>query len=275
MNERTGEASRFYPFIAAGVIVLVLFAAATGFLLGRTGGGVDARDVAADLAKNPDALEPAIGAYLRKHPDVLKDMLAGLLAKGKASDAETVTAPDMTAKIEENRQALFYSSRQVVLGNSEGDVTLVEFFDYNCGFCKRALNDTLALLKSDPGLRIVLKELPILGENSTEAARVAIALRMQNPAGEKYLAFHKKLLGGHDTVDAAHAREAARLAGADMKKLEHDVVGQEVTDTLEENNRLAEVLNISGTPSYVLNHEVLPGAIGVDALRERIRIARN
>ena len=93
----------------------------------------------------------------------------------------------------------------MTLGNPQGDVTLVEFFDYSCGFCKRALSDMLALLKDDPKLKIVLKEFPILGPGSVEAARVAVAVRMQDPGGQKYLAFHQELLGapGPATRDRA------------------------------------------------------------------------
>ena len=110
-----------------------------------------------------------------------------------------------------------------MLGNPKGDVTLVEFFDYNCAYCKRALSDMLTLIKSDPNLRIVLKEFPVLGEGSTEAAQVAVAVRMQDESGKKYLEFHQKLLGGRGQADRARALAAAKDAGVDMTRLEKDM----------------------------------------------------
>jgi protein-disulfide isomerase len=115
------------------------------------------------------------------------------------------------------------SSHQVTLGNPNGDVTLVEFFDYNCGFCKRALSDMLTLLKQDPNLKVVLKELPILGPGSTEAARVAVAVRMQDPDGQKYLAFHQGLLGEPGPASKEKAHAAAQKLGLDMAQLESDM----------------------------------------------------
>lgn len=268
------DVSRFHPYFAAGVVILALFAGAAGFMLGRSEQSGGASDVAAYLEKNPEALDPAIGAYLRKHPEVLKEMLGGLLAKGTGDDASTEAAPDIAAEIQENEEALFRSPHQAVIGNPRGDVTLVEFFDYNCGFCKRALADTLALLKDDAKLRIVLKELPILGQNSTDVARIAVAIRMQDAGGEKYLAFHRQLLGGHEVADAARAMEIAGSLGLDMEKLGADMDGGEVDRTLAESRQLADALNISGTPSYVIGRTVLPGAVGIDTLRDRVRLAR-
>ena len=156
----------------------------------------------------------------------------------------------------------------------KGDVTLVEFFDYNCGYCKRALSDMLALIKSDPKLRIVLKEFPVLGEASTEAAQVAVAVRMQDESGKKYLEFHQKLLGGRGQADRARALAAAKDAGVDMARLEKDMASPEVKATLAENIKLAENLNLTGTPSYVIGPDVVVGAVGIDALREKIIAAR-
>src|SRR6202789_1086242 len=90
------------------------------------------------------------------------------------------------------RHTRFNSPRNVTLGNKSGDVTFVEFFDYNCGYCKRAMTDMLDLMKSDPKLKVVLKEFPVLSDGSVEAAKVAVAVRMQDPGGDKYLAFHQK-----------------------------------------------------------------------------------
>ena len=132
----------------------------------------------------------------------------------------------------------------------------------------------LTLIKSDPKLRIVLKEFPVLGEGSTEAAQVAVAVRMQDESGKKYLEFHQKLLGGRGQADRARALAAAKDAGVDITRLEKDMASPEVKATLAENIKVAEKLNLTGTPSYVIGPDVVVGAVGIDALREKIIAAR-
>lgn len=264
------------PLAWAAVAALLLLSVAGGYLAGAktriaTGG---AGEIDAYIADHPEAIEKLFGDYLRTHPETLTEMVASLLKKGKDESVAAVPQIGSASAIASNAPALFSSPRQVTLGNPQGDVTVVEFFDYNCGYCKRALPDTLALLKSDPKLKIVLKELPILGQDSVDVARVAVAVRMQDASGKKYLAFHRKLLGGREPASDARAREIARSLGLDMKRLETDMASKEATDTLDESSRLASALNIGGTPSYVVGHDVLAGAIGIDALSDRIRIAR-
>jgi protein-disulfide isomerase len=214
-------------------------------------------------------VEQILKDYLLKHPEVLQEAFAELQKREQASEAEL-----HRAAVKDNAATLYGSPHQVVLGNPQGDVTLVEFFDYNCGYYKRALNDMLALIKSDPNLRIVLKEFPVLGESSIEAAQVAVAVRMQDESGKKYLEFHQKLLGGRGQADRARALAAAKDTGLDMTRLENDMASPEVKGTLAENIKLAENLNLTGTPSYVIGPDVVVGAVGVDALREKIIAAR-
>ena len=214
-------------------------------------------------------VEQILKDYLVKHPEVLQEAFAELQKREQAEEAEL-----HRAAVKDNTPTLFGSPHQVVLGNPQGDVTLVEFFDYNCGYCKRALSDMLTLIKSDPKLRIVLKEFPVLGEGSTEAAQVAVAVRMQDESGKKYLEFHQKLLGGRGQADRARALAAAKDAGVDMTRLEKDMPSPEVKATLAENIKLAEKLNLTGTPSYVIGPDVVVGAVGLDALREKIIAAR-
>jgi protein-disulfide isomerase len=178
------------------------------------------------------------------------------------------------AAIKDNSVAIFTSSRQVNLGNPQGDVTMVEFFDYNCAFCKRAMADMLDLLKNDPKLKVVLKEFPVLGEGSVQAAQVAVAVRMQDKTGKKYLDFHTKLLGGRGPADKAHALAAAKEAGFDMARIDKDLQSEEVKQTLEENFKLAEGLGLNGTPSYVFPAEVVIGAVGLPALKSKVNTAR-
>jgi protein-disulfide isomerase len=151
---------------------------------------------------------------------------------------------------------------------------MVEFFDYNCGFCRRALADMLDLLKSDPNLKFVLKEFPVLGEGSVEAAHVAVAARMQDATGKKYIEFHQKLLGGRGQADKARALAVAKDVGFDMARIEKDMASDEAKKTIEENMKLADALGVSGTPSYVVGSEVVIGAVGLDALRDKITAER-
>jgi protein-disulfide isomerase len=207
--------------------------------------------------------------YLLTHPEVMQDVMAELEKRQQAAETEK----HRTA-IVENKATLFSSPHQVVLGNPQGSVTMVEFFDYNCGYCKRAMSDMLDLIKSDPKLKVVLKEFPVLSEGSVEAAKVAVAVRMQDPGGAKYLDFHQKLLGGRGPADKARALAAAKDAGLDVARLEKDMASPEARATIEENFKLAESMGMNGTPSYVIGKQIVVGAIGLEGLKEKIGVAR-
>jgi protein-disulfide isomerase len=214
-------------------------------------------------------IEKIVREYLIAHPEVLEEAMAELTKRQAA--AETAK---QQATIAKNADAIFNSPRGVTIGNKDGDVTFVEFFDYNCGFCKRAMNDMMELMKNDPKLKVVLKEFPVLGQGSIEAAQVGVAVRMQDPSGKKYLDFHQKLLNGRGQVDKARAMAAARESGLDMARLEKDLSNPEVRATLEENLRIADSLGMNGTPSYVIGKQIVIGAVGAEALREKISNAR-
>jgi protein-disulfide isomerase len=214
-------------------------------------------------------IEKIVHDYLLSHPEVLQDAMAELDKRQNAEDAAK-----HLAAIKDNATTIFSSARQVNLGNLQGDVTMVEFFDYNCAFCKRAMADMLDLLKTDPKLKIVLKEFPVLGEGSVQAAQVAVAARMQDKAGKKYIDFHTKLLGGRGPADKAHALAAAKEAGFDLGRIEKDMQSDEIKQTIDENMKLAEELGLNGTPSYIFPSEVVVGAVGLPALRGKVNTAR-
>jgi protein-disulfide isomerase len=214
-------------------------------------------------------IEKIIREYLIQHPDVLQDAMNELEKKQAAEEAEK-----HQAAVKENSEEIFNSSRQVTLGNAQGDVSFVEFFDYNCAYCKRAMADMLDLMKTDPKLKVVLKEFPVLGPGSVEAARVAVAVRMQDKGGKKYLEFHQKLLGGRGQADKARALAVAKEVGMDMARLERDMASDEVKVTLADNLKLAEKLGLNGTPSYVIGPNVVVGAVGLDKLKENVNTAR-
>jgi protein-disulfide isomerase len=236
------------------------------------------------LATHPDEVGEIVKGYFLKHPEAIAQVLAEILKRRPATGASAGTAAppssatnalaDHSAAVAGNAAALFSSPHQVTLGNPDGDVTLVEFFDYSCGFCKRAMPDLLTLLKDDPKLKIVLKELPILGPGSLDAARVAIAVRMQDPGGQKYVAFHQDLLGNAGPAGRDKALAAAKDQGLDMTRLEQDMASDEIVATIKEDMQLASAVGITGTPGYVIGKQVVHGAVGVAGLKQQIEIAR-
>jgi protein-disulfide isomerase len=215
------------------------------------------------------SIETIVHDYLLAHPEVLQEAMAELERRQSAAEAEK-----HKVAVKEHAQALYSSPRQVTLGNPNGDVTFVEFFDYNCGYCKRAMEDMLTLLKDDSKLKVVLKEFPVLGPGSLEAAQVAVAVRMQDKTGKKYLEFHTKLLGGRGQADKARALAVAKDIGIDMGRLQKDMASPEVKATLQEDFKLAEALGLNGTPSYVIGSDVVVGAVGLAALQQKVNTAR-
>jgi len=214
-------------------------------------------------------IERIVKEYLIAHPEVLQEVLSEVEKRQNAAELEK-----QVAGVRQHKEVLFNSTHQVTLGNPKGDVTMVEFFDYNCGYCKRALSDMMQLLKSDPNLKVVLKEYPVLGPGSLEAAQVAVAARMQDKTGKKYLDFHQRLLGGHGPADKARALAAAKEAGFDMARLEKDIASDEVRETLRENMKVADAIGLNGTPSYIIGSNVVIGAQGYDVLKEKVDAAR-
>jgi protein-disulfide isomerase len=220
-------------------------------------------------APQRDEIGQIVRDYLVAHPEVLQEAMSELDKRQSAAEIEK-----QKQGVAKNADALYSSPHQVTLGNPEGNVTFVEFFDYNCGYCKGAMGDMLTLMKDDPKLKVVLKEFPVLGRGSQEAAEVAVAVRMQDKTGKKYLEFHQKLLGGRGQADRARALAVAKEVGMDMTRLEKDMTSPEVKATIEENMNLAQALGLNGTPSYVIGPQVIVGAVGLPNLSAGINNAR-
>jgi protein-disulfide isomerase len=244
--------------------------AATGIVPALPGLGVTLAHAqsapAADGAER-GKIEQIVRDYLLNNPEILREMMAKLQDKERAD-----SVAERAGVFQEERDTIYNSPQQVVLGNPKGDVTLVEFFDYNCGYCRKALSDTEALLKSDPKLRLVLKEFPVLGEGSRDAARVAVAVHKQAPG--RYLEFHKALLSSEESADGAHAVEVAKSLGLDIDRIATDITDPKIDDPLRESHQLAAKLGIDGTPTYVIADEVVPGAVGLPAIQEIVAAVR-
>lgn len=215
------------------------------------------------IAANPTFIRD----YLMENPEVIRDAVTEL--ERRRLDEEAARQAEAIAQY---REQLLYSPRQAVIGNPDGDVTLVEFFDYNCTYCKRALDDMNRLVADDPNLRVVLKEFPVLGVGSTEAAQVAAAVIMVAP--DRYDAFHQLLLGSAAPATGELAMAAAEQAGIDRAALSEALESNEIVATINEAYVIAGALGLTGTPSYVIGDQVVVGAVGYDVLKGMIDAMR-
>ena len=209
-------------------------------------------------------IEAIIKDYLLQKPEILREAIGVLEAREKAAEAKArekvVSDPSST---------LFSPVNQAVIGDPAGKITLIEFFDYNCGYCKRALSDLARLMKDNPDLRVVLRDLPILSPGSVEAAKIANAFLRQFQ-GEKFWEFHQKLLGSRGQVGKAEALGVAKDLGADMDKMAKDAATPDITSGIEESGRFAKSLQVTGTPTYVIGEDVAVGAVGYDELEAKV-----
>ena len=215
-----------------------------------------------------DQIRGLIRDYLLQNPEILQEAMVELERKQK--DAEKAA---QAAAMKDYAGALVNSPRNIVVGNPLGDVTLVEFFDYNCGYCKRAAADLREMIKADPKLRVVLRDFPVLGPESVEASLVAIAAKNQIK-GDKYWDFHQKLLDGRGRVGKEKAIAVAKEFGADPAKLEKDMQSAEVRAAIEETMRIADALKLQGTPAFVVGDEIIFGAVGEAPLKTAIASVR-
>jgi protein-disulfide isomerase len=208
-----------------------------------------------------------IKEYLISHPEVMLDVQAAL---EKKQDEQRVSQSNKV--ISDNKDAIFNGKSDVNIGNAKGDVTVVEFFDYNCGYCRGSLSDTDTLLKTDKNIRYVLKEFPILGPDSVAASRVSDAFRKLAP--EKYAAFSHTILASKSKASEDSVIEVAGTFGVGEAALRKEMAASPNTDTVKATYQLATDLGVTGTPAYVIGNEAISGAIGLDALNEKIANVR-
>lgn len=214
-----------------------------------------------------ESIEKIVRDYLIANPEIMLEVQVALEAK---QDAEQRLA--QTQAIESSADLIFNASYDGVVGNPDGSVTIVEFFDYNCGYCRRALDDMQALIADDPDLRFVMKEFPILGPDSRKAHVVSMAFRALAP--EKYGEFHEALLDFPGRANESNAVTLALSFGVDETALREEMKNSAIEAAFNETYALASELAITGTPSYVVGDEVIFGAQGSDTLAERIEAAR-
>ncbi len=207
-------------------------------------------------------LNPLIEDYLLSNPSILQRVGDALSREIRVAEAERARTA-----IASMRTVIFEDQDQVVLGNPDGDITLVEMFDYNCHFCRNAVPEMATLLAEDANLKVVLKEFPILGQESVDAARIAVLV---SEADVDYWAFHQKLFTSRGTVTLKTALDAAAELGLNPVELQLEALTPRVTAIIEKSYAIARTLNVSGTPTYIIGDEIIPGAVGLDELRLRI-----
>lgn len=210
-------------------------------------------------------IEGIIRDYLLRNPEVVGEALKVLEQRRQEAETAQVRRVILTRRAE-----LLQDSESPVGGNPEGKTTLVEFFDYRCPYCRRVAPTMAETERQDPSLRIVYKELPILGPASVFAARAALAARAQG----KYLAFHRALMAGEEELSEDRTLEIATAVGLDPERLRRDMAAPAITAIIQRNYALADALGIRGTPSFVVGEEVIRGAVDLATLKVVIEAAR-
>lgn len=215
-------------------------------------------------AAQRDETEKIIHEYLVEHPEVIREAMRALQQREAAAEAET-----QKQALKSHHDELFADPQSPVLGNPDGDVTVVEFFDYRCGYCKHVEPSVEALLTNDKKVRLVLKEFPILGPDSVLATRAALAA---NKMG-RYKEFHTALMAAGRVDETAIDALAARL-GFDMARFHAERDSDATSAALEKNRKLADSLGIGGTPAFVVGERLIPGAADAATLADHVNAAR-
>lgn len=214
------------------------------------------------------AIGEIVREYLLGNPEVLQEAISELERRNvEAQQAARATV------LQSEHGKIFRSAADYVIGNPNGDVTLVEFLDYNCGYCKQAVGDVKELIRTDPKLRVVLKDFPVLGPGSLQASQVALAAKYQLRT-DQLSAFHLKLMELKGTVNEDRAKGLAKEIGLDMARLEQDAKRPEVAAAIKFNVELGDKLGVTGTPAFIVGEEVISGAVGFRPLQEAIANTR-
>lgn len=206
---------------------------------------------AAFTSDQKQQIETIIKDYLIKNPEIFLEVQTALEEKLEQQQAEK-----LKVAIAQNAAEIYRDPDAAVAGNADGDITVVEFFDYNCGYCKRGLREIIKLVDSDPNVRVVFKELPILSKGSEEASRIALAARRQG----KYWEMHRALLEARGHINKVSALRIAEGLGLDMDKLKADMDSPEVAAEVAKSEALARKMGVNGTPHFLIGDRAIPGA---------------
>lgn len=203
-------------------------------------------------------VEQIVEQYIMDHPEVILNSVNEYQRTGMAKEQASAIA--------RNKRKIFQNSLSPVAGDPDGDITVVEFFDYNCGYCKRVVDDVNKLITSDNNVKVIFKEFPILGPTSETAARWALAAHNQN----KYVEFHTAVMNASGRLDEDKLIGIANDLDLNIEKMRKDAQSQQITDYIEETRALAQEIGITGTPGFIVEDEVFPGAIEYDSMQDII-----
>ena len=247
------------------LIICAALVIAGAFVAGRVTVPGHVAPTVSSTSGDQTAMGKTIRAYLLANPEVLVEAMQELERK---QDSQRDTQAQKA--IQENQSELLRDPDSPIAGNPDGDVTIVEFNDYQCPYCKRAHLAVKSTLAADGKVKLVIKDLPILGEPSRIAALAALAARAQG----KHLAFHNALMEYSGKIDRDKIMEIAAASGLDMARLQKDMDDPKLKQIIERNTALASALGVRGTPAFVVGNQFVPGAVDADALKQLIADAR-
>ncbi len=242
--------------------------AALGLVVALIGSPAAATDITNMNAAETEAFGEAVRAYLLENPEVLMEVIAVL----EQRQADAQVAGD-AALIATNAEEIFNDGYSPVMGNPDGDVTIVEFIDYRCGFCKRAFPEVKELIESDGNIRFIVKEFPILGDDSVLASRFAISTQILY-GDEKYEALHDTLMSMRANVSEASLLAAAEGLGLDGQAIMDGMENPVVDQIIGANHRLAQRLQITGTPGFVIGDQMLRGYVPLEGMQSVVAATR-
>ncbi len=247
--------------IVAACIVIAGVVNVSAQVKGKTNAGPKSGAIS---TPDQQAIERIVREYLLKNPEVVRDAMQALQTKEEAGrrDAAAANLRRLTPEI-------YSDADSPVLGNAMGDVSIVVFFDYFCGYCKKTLPTLQALVAADSSVRVVYKEFPILGPHSELAARAALAAGRQG----KYSEFHRAMIAA-DGINDEVLKAVSQNLGLDPAKLQADMNDPKIVAAIERNNRLAAALNVNGAPAYLVGDRVVPGAVDLDFLTRAVKEER-
>ena len=214
---------------------------------------------------NREQIETIVKEYIQNNPEVILDAVESYGRQQQEAELEA-----QQEAVKEHLGWIENNETLPVAGNPDGDVTMVEFFDYNCGYCKKALDDVMALIDDDKNLKVVFVEMPILGRTSELAAKWALAAKEQNA----YMEYHIALMESRGMLDESKLEDIAENIGLDIEKMRADATSDKVAEQIAQKTEKAAQMGISGTPAFIIDGELYGGYIGLDRMKEAVAEAR-
>jgi len=236
---------------------------ALAFSLAVLTGAARAQEATTTLDR--EEIELIVRDYIAEHPEIVVEALRDWQRQAEAQQAETARQA-----LAERADELYDDGDTPFAGNAQGDVVIVEFFDYRCGYCRHSAPDLFALVEADPGVKLVFKEFPILGEASRLASRAALASRKQ----DLYFDFHQALMQADISFSEAEIMAVAESVGIDTARLKTDMADPEIDAYLARTDALARELGVNGTPAFVIDGTLYPGALDAEDLDQLVAMDR-